>query len=115
MPRIGLTPRSGDTPRARALGQELRRAREAASLTTRQLAERLGHTANSKVVRWEQGHTPPSVADAASALQGSSNCVELAHAGQEILVRNSRNPRGPRLRFPREAFEVFAAAVNADH
>lgn len=71
MPRISPTPRSGDTPRARALGQELRAAREAIEpkLTTRALGERLGGRANSTIVRWENGHVAPSVADTAAVLQ----------------------------------------------
>ncbi|MBW4716922.1 DUF397 domain-containing protein [Saccharothrix obliqua] len=31
-------------------------------------------------------------------------CVELAHAGSRLLVRDSKNPEGPTLTFPTAGF-----------
>jgi Domain of unknown function (DUF397) len=41
------------------------------------------------------------------------NCVEVASAGA-VLVRDSRDPEGPRLAFGRQAWETFAAMVKAE-
>lgn len=59
---------SADTPRARALGAELRQARERASLSQRALAARIGR-ASSHIARWEGGKLIPSEADTAQVLQ----------------------------------------------
>lgn len=67
MPRSSA-PRANDTPRARALGSELRAARQRAGLTTRALAAVLGHPGNSRIVRWETGHTAPTAEDTATVL-----------------------------------------------
>ncbi len=40
------------------------------------------------------------------------NCVEVVSAGK-VLVRDSKDPDGPRLAFGREAWEMFAAKVKA--
>lgn len=59
--------RTGDTPRARALGAELQEIRKLSGLSTRQLAEKLGNH-NVTITRWETGHYPPSVEDTATLL-----------------------------------------------
>jgi len=41
------------------------------------------------------------------------NCIEVA-AAQLIVVRDSKDPDGPRLTFGREAWQAFAARVKAD-
>jgi hypothetical protein len=38
------------------------------------------------------------------------NCVEVGN-GDNVLVRDSKNPDGPRLAFGRDAWELFAAKV----
>jgi|HubBroStandDraft_4_1064222.scaffolds.fasta_scaffold154804_2 hypothetical protein len=43
----------------------------------------------------------------------SGNCVEVA-AADRVLIRDSKNPDGPRLAFGREAWETFAAKVKAE-
>lgn len=58
---------SADTPRARALGAELRQARERRGLTTRRLAEIIGRS-SSHISRWENGKLIPSEADTATVL-----------------------------------------------
>lgn len=58
---------SADTPRARALGAELRQAREAQGLTTRQLGKKLNRS-GSHISRWETGKLVPSEADTATVL-----------------------------------------------
>lgn len=59
---------SADTPRARALGAELRQARERAELSQRALAARIGR-ASSHIARWEGGKLIPTEADTAQVLQ----------------------------------------------
>jgi hypothetical protein len=41
------------------------------------------------------------------------NCIEVA-AAPLIVVRDSKDPDGPRLTFGREAWQAFAARVKAD-
>ncbi|WP_117211823.1 DUF397 domain-containing protein [Allorhizocola rhizosphaerae] len=41
----------------------------------------------------------------------SSGCVEVAEAGQMILVRDSKNPHGPTLSFTRSSWRDFVAAI----
>jgi hypothetical protein len=43
----------------------------------------------------------------------SGNCVEVA-AADRVLIRDSKNPDGPRLAFGRVAWAAFAARVKAD-
>lgn len=40
-----------------------------------------------------------------------SDCVEVAHAAGDLLVRDSKDPAGPVLRFQRGEFAAFLAAV----
>ncbi|MBA0126268.1 helix-turn-helix domain-containing protein [Haloechinothrix sp. YIM 98757] len=58
---------TANTPRARALGAELKEARERAGLTTRQLGAQLNRQ-NSHISRWETGRLAPSVEDTAAVL-----------------------------------------------
>jgi len=46
---------------------------------------------------------------------GSSNCVEVAFvtASGDVLVRNSRDPDGPTLRFDPAEWAAFVAGVAA--
>ncbi|SFD56197.1 Helix-turn-helix domain-containing protein [Actinopolyspora lacussalsi subsp. righensis] len=81
---------NGGTPRARALGAELRRAREECGIGVRELARRLD-TDHSKISRHESGHsTPPApeyVASILTALGVSENererLVEMARGAGE--------------------------------
>ncbi|MFC7242158.1 DUF397 domain-containing protein [Catellatospora aurea] len=40
-------------------------------------------------------------------------CVEVAQLGTEIGLRDSKDPRGPVLRFTRQEFAAFIAGVRA--
>lgn len=59
---------NADTPRARALGYELREARKRAGLSQDALAEAIGR-AKSHVSRWENGKLIPTQTDTAQVLQ----------------------------------------------
>ncbi|MEV5543230.1 helix-turn-helix transcriptional regulator [Saccharopolyspora shandongensis] len=59
---------AGGTPKARALGAELREARNAAGLTIRQLAAKI-ESNNAKLSRFETGQRVPAPEDVASILQ----------------------------------------------
>ncbi|MGH3739105.1 MAG: DUF397 domain-containing protein [Micromonosporaceae bacterium] len=39
-------------------------------------------------------------------------CVEVSTSGDEILVRDSKDPGGPRLRFTRTEWAAFVAGVH---
>jgi Domain of unknown function (DUF397) len=41
------------------------------------------------------------------------NCVEVAETPGIVLVRDSKNPDGPRLAFGQHAWEAFAATMKA--
>ena len=41
-------------------------------------------------------------------------CVEIAAAPRIVLIRDSKNPDGPKLAFGRETWAGFAAEVKAD-
>jgi len=51
-----------------------------------------------------------------SSYSGNSggNCVEVDAAAHLIAVRDSKDPDGARLAFGREAWEAFAASLQAD-
>lgn len=75
---------AGTTPKARAIGVELRRAREDAGLSARQLADKL-ELSHTTVGRWEKGERAPRPVDVATVLSalGSDNqtreeLIELA-------------------------------------
>ncbi|MFJ6140120.1 DUF397 domain-containing protein [Kitasatospora sp. NPDC092286] len=40
-----------------------------------------------------------------------ANCVECANQPGEVVVRDSKNPTGPALRYPTPMFEAFLTAV----
>ena len=46
-----------------------------------------------------------------SLSSGHGACVEVADFGDYIGVRDSKDPDGPALTFPRDAFAAFVAAV----
>lgn len=41
----------------------------------------------------------------------SAHCVEVAKTGTDVLIRDSKDPLGPVLRFTREEWENFTDAV----
>lgn len=43
---------------------------------------------------------------------GNTTCVEVARVGDDYLIRDSKDPSVPPLRFPREAWKQFLAAVH---
>ena len=45
---------------------------------------------------------------------GGGECIEVADAPGAVLVRDSKNPDGPRLAFGRQAWVAFAAQLKAD-
>ncbi len=47
-----------------------------------------------------------------SSRSPSQQCVEIAHDRGDVLVRDSKQRRGPVLRFPAAAFFAFAKAVD---
>jgi hypothetical protein len=50
-----------------------------------------------------------------STFSGSSNpaCVEVGFVTSEVLMRDSKDPRGPVLRFTVEEWKAFVAGVKA--
>jgi hypothetical protein len=44
---------------------------------------------------------------------GGGECTEVATVPGAVLVRDSKNPDGPRLAFGREAWEAFASAIKS--
>ncbi|MCU1680918.1 MAG: Transcriptional regulator, contains XRE-family domain [Amycolatopsis sp.] len=78
---------AGTTPKSRALGAELRKAREAVDgLSVRAMALRLGY-AHPTVSRWETGDRTPSEADVAAFLTVADAPVDVRQA----LVEMSRD------------------------
>jgi hypothetical protein len=43
----------------------------------------------------------------------TGTCVEIRFAGDQVLVRDGKDPRGPALSFPRVAFANFIVAAKA--
>jgi Domain of unknown function (DUF397) len=43
----------------------------------------------------------------------SSNCVEVALAGSDVAVRDSKDPDGPMLVYPQTGMAAFIAGVKA--
>lgn len=41
----------------------------------------------------------------------NGTCVELAHLADQLAARDSKNPAGPTLTFPREAFRDLLRAI----
>lgn len=49
-----------------------------------------------------------------STLSGpNGNCVEVARAGEEVLVRNSRDPLGPALTLQLDEWMAFLDSIKA--
>jgi len=101
------------------LGAELQRLREAAGLTTRQLAERLG-ISQSKVTKIENARTIPSAEDvrawasAAGASPGqAAQLLELAERAhtEAIMMRAARRAGLPHLQQQVAVWEQTAATV----
>lgn len=67
---------AGNTPKSTGLGLEMRRAREAADISVRELAKRLDLSA-SAVSRWERGERVPNPRDVARYLAEISAPPEL--------------------------------------
>ncbi|GGI80884.1 hypothetical protein GCM10011581_17820 [Saccharopolyspora subtropica] len=80
---------AGTTPKARALGAELRAAREAAGIGLRQLAEQL-ETSHATVSRWETGARSPKPEHVAAYLAKVGASAEQ----REQLVELARDPDG---------------------
>ncbi len=81
---------NADTPRARALGAELRQARERVGLSQRGLAAKIGR-ASSHVNRWENGRLIPSEADTAQVLQ----VLDVQGAERSRLLELARDALDP--------------------
>jgi len=41
----------------------------------------------------------------------NGDCVEVAHANGKVFVRDSKNPYGPALEYPADAWRSFLAAA----
>jgi uncharacterized protein DUF397 len=46
-----------------------------------------------------------------SRRSGSGNCVEVAVGGRSVLIRDSKDPSGPRLRIAQHRWAAFLAAL----
>lgn len=80
---------AGTTPKARAIGTELRAAREAAGIGLRELADQL-ETSHATVSRWETGARSPKPEYVAAYLAKVGASAEL----REQLVELARDPDG---------------------
>ena len=80
---------AGTTPKARAIGAELRKARKAAGFTLRRLAVELG-TSHASVSRWETGARTPRPHDVAAYLARVGAGAEI----REELVELAQDPDG---------------------
>lgn len=61
----------------------------------------------------ELGGPPCSLSWSKSTASGSEGCVEVARGGELILVRDSKNPAGPVLRFSEIEWTAFLAGACA--
>lgn len=77
---------TGGTPKTRALGAELREARNHAGMTIRDLAAQLG-TNNAKLSRFETGNKAPAPEDVASILQA----LQMTGAERDRLIEMARD------------------------
>lgn len=78
------------TPKARALGAELRKAREHSGLGLRAIGELLD-TSHTTVSRWETGERSPKLEDVAAYLQAVQAPAEV----REEILELAREPDGP--------------------
>jgi|1185.fasta_scaffold511100_2 predicted secreted Zn-dependent protease len=59
---------------------------------------------------------PQALAWQRSDFCGNGACVEVASAATGvILVRDSKDPDGPKLRFTRAEWDAFVAGIKADY
>ncbi len=57
--------------------------------------------------------TPPSSLDwKISSASGGTACVEVAFSAEAVCVRDSKNPSGGMLQFPKASWRDFVAGVN---
>ena len=49
-----------------------------------------------------------------SRSDGEATCVEVRRRGRAVEVRDSKDPSGPVLAFPPDAWRAFVGAVKAD-
>ncbi|WP_306425231.1 DUF397 domain-containing protein [Dactylosporangium matsuzakiense] len=49
-----------------------------------------------------------------SSRSGTTNCLEVASSGSEILVRDSKDPDGPTLAIGRGSWAAFVEALKLD-
>lgn len=54
---------------------------------------------------------PSSLRWRTSSFSGEGNCVEVASDGVNVLLRDSKNPAGPRLTLTPGAWTAFLAAI----
>jgi transcriptional regulator with XRE-family HTH domain len=103
-----MTRTTGGTPKARALGAELREAREAAGRSLRALAQELD-TNHVRLMRYETGKTvpPPEVVAAFVTALGVS-AIE-----RDRLVEMARERFGAPSRFPASFLETGSAPSTA--
>lgn len=81
---------NADTPRARALGAQLREARKDRGFTTRKLAELIGRN-DSHISRWENGRLIPSPEDTATVLA----VLGVSGGDRERLLELARDALDP--------------------
>lgn len=81
---------NSDTPRSRALGAEIRQARERAGLKQEQLGSRISRS-KSHISRWENGRLIPSEADTAQVLQA----LDIQGAERSRLLELARDALDP--------------------
>lgn len=94
----------GTTPKSRAIGAELRRAREAAGLSARQLALKLG-VAHTTVGRWEAGERAPRPTDVATVLAAVGAPNEVRHEIIE-LARDTEGRHWVASSFPEQRRQI---------
>ncbi|MEU6993216.1 DUF397 domain-containing protein [Streptomyces sp. NPDC046465] len=46
---------------------------------------------------------------------GGGDCVEVADLPRHTAIRDSKNPSGPALTFPQEAWAPFVTAIRSPH
>jgi hypothetical protein len=46
-----------------------------------------------------------------SSTSGVAECVEMAHVGDQVLIRDSKDPDGPRLRYTAAEWRAFVEGV----
>lgn len=89
-PYAGCMASNSDTPRARALGAEIRQARERAGLKQEELGARISRS-KSHISRWENGRLIPSEADTAQVLQA----LNVQGADRARLLELARDALDP--------------------